>query len=447
MISNLTTTRITGGIRLNWSAVGSHETEIYISVNGASFSLLTTLGSNVTTYDDINDYVAKTVKYRVREKYAVKTSSFSNTVNDILEFVFTSTGNGSGLGVFNLEVSKNTVMTIDGTGRFYTDINGTTGESTSFELTTTGSGYSGNLNRIYIKVPSGKATVRVKNVVTKWGEPVGGGNVLNDGWDTYCYGDHSSLNCPSVSINVAKMAYNTSLNIFGLNTLYGDLSGNTIMTYMEIADGTPRHTTPGGGGATICGDISLMPLDTFDCWDDTHFTGTCSSPYMKIIWCNGLNEVTFNISAMPQLRTLIVLEQNYCSVIGNISLCPNLIFVQVMRSNTITGSISGLTDLEYILVYGLGNTISVPNLTNVRKLGYLRIEGLVLSSANINQILADLWANRDVARTYTYRIVRLNNPGSGSPTGQGLIDLANLRAYRSPNNDPQYALWDIAVIT
>lgn len=32
---------------------------------------------------------------------------------------------------------------------------------------------------------------------------------------------------------------------------------------------------------------------------------------------------------------------------------------------------------------------------------------------------------------------------AGAPTGQGLTDLAALRAYRSPNNDAQYALWTI----
>ena len=441
--TNLTVTAISGGVRLTWEdqSDNEHGFEVWRKVDSADYVLLTTVDVNIETYDDM-DYQIGTLKYKVRAIAGLENSSFA--IKDApapLEFIFTSTGNGSGLGVFNLQVSEQTTMTIDGTGKFYTDLAGTTGESTSVVLTVAGSGFNGTLNRIYIKVPSGVAIVRVKNVVTKWGEPTGGGNVLNDGWDTYCYGDNSSTNCPRVSIDVATMTYNTSINVFGLNTLYGDLSGNSIMTYMEIADGTPNHTTPGHGGATVHGDISLMPINTFDCWDDTHFTGTCVSADMFVIWCNGLNEVTFNLSVMPLLQTLIIYADNSCNVIGDISLCPNLVFVQVSVSNSISGSIVGNIALEYIYIVS-GNTITVPNVTNVTKLGYLQITGFTPTSANVNQILADIWTNRNVARVYNSREIYLN----GTPTGQGLTDKTNLQAYRSPNNDGAYSLWTISTL-
>lgn len=434
--TNLILTKITGGIRLNWACSGAHETEIYVSVDSVAYSLLDTVTEGVVTYDDINDYVTHTVKYKLRAKGADTTSGFSNTVNDILEFVFTSTGDGSGLGVFNLMPSVETTMTIDGTGRFYDDLAGTTNERDSQVLT------ADALNRVYIKVPSGIATVRVKNIITQWGDNFRGSAELDDGWDTYVYGDHSSLNCPSVSIDVATMTRNTSINVFGLNTIHGDLSGNSIMTYMEIADGTPNHTTPGHGGATCGGDISLMPLDTFDVWDDTHFTGTCESAGMKVIWCNGLNEVTFNISAMPLLKTLIELAAGSCMVIGDISLCPDIAFVQTYHCAGLTGSMDGLTNLQFNQMWQDSN-VTITRFVNMTKLDYFRIEGRSYSSSIVNQLLADLWANKDTAgRNYNFRQIYL----SGTPTGQGISDKTNLQAYRTPNNDPTKDLWTIVTL-
>lgn len=442
--TNLILTRLLSGIRLNWTCAGAHETEIYVSVDGSAYALLDTVAEGIVTYDDINDYLTHTVKYRLRAKGAVTTSGFSNAVNDILEFVFTSTGDGSGLGVFNLEVSENTVATIDGAGKFYTDLAGTEGESDTWNLTTTGSGFKDNLNRIYIKVPSGTATLRIKNVVTKWGEALTGGSVLDDGWDTYCY-DALSTNCPRVSIDVATMTRNTSINVFGLNRLTGDLSGNSIMTYMEIADGTPNHMIPGHGGATCGGDMSNMPLVTFDCWDDTHFTGTCESANMEVIWCNGYNEVTFNISAMPSLRTLNILDSGNCKALGDISLCPNIKFVQVFIPTDLTGSIAGCVDLYYFFI--AAGSVTAPNVTNLTDLSYLDMRHIALTSDNVNQILADIWVNRDEPKTFSFRRIYLSRVGSGAPTGQGLTDLANLRAYRSPNNDPTKYLWTVDVTT
>jgi hypothetical protein len=442
--SNIQTTAIAGGVRITWDDNSSdeHGFEVWRSDNGGAYALITTTDIGIETYDDTVG--VGTYKYKVRAKSGETLSNYATKDAPApLEFVFTSTGDGSGLGVFNVEVSENTVATIDGTGKFYTDLAGTEGESSTWNITTTGSGFAELLNRIYIKVPSGTATLRIKNVVTKWGREIGGGDLLNDGWDTSMVDPVAAANCPSVSIDVATMTYNTSINVFGLNTTYGDLTGNSIITYMEIADGTPNHTTPGHGGSTIGGDISLMPLTSFDCWDDTHFTGTCASATMSVIWCNGLNEVTFNVSAMPSLGTIIILAECSCTAIGDISICSDLAFAQILRPNTLTGSIAGLTSLSYYLV--ISGNITVPNVTNLTDLSYFS-GNQVLTSANVNQILADIWANRDAAKTYTFRYFKLNVEGSGAPTGQGITDLANLRAYRSPNDDPTKDLWTIDTI-
>jgi hypothetical protein len=358
--------------------------------------------------------------------------------DSLLEFVFTSTGDGSGLGVFNLMPNKAVTMTIDGTGKFYDDVDGLVNERASEALT------ANVLNQVYIKVPSGTATVRVDNVIIQWGDGTAGGAQTDDGWNTavtHVDGD----NCPSVSIDVGKMSLNTVINVFGLNTLYGDLSNNTGMTYMEIADGTPNHTTPGSGGATCVGDISNMSsLVILDVWDDTAFTGAINStnhPNLEVIWMNGLSTFTIDVEDMTSLETLIVLDECDISPSGDISTCSSLSYLFIY-GNTITGSLAGLTDLYSITILET-TSATIPNVTNLLTLTNILVSAL-FDTANVNQILADVWANRDQAKVGGFRRIDLTRNGaSGAPSGQGITDKANLQAYSSPTPPGTAPLWTI----
>ena len=163
--TNLTVTAILGGVRLTWedNSDNEHGFEIWRKVDSADYALLTTTAKNVETYDD-TDFQLGDLKYKVRAKGGDEYSGFdTGSAPAPLEFVFTSTGDGSGLGVFNLEVSETVTATIDGTGKFYTNLAGTTGESSTKVFTV------GALRQTFIKVPSGVATLRIKNVVIKWG--------------------------------------------------------------------------------------------------------------------------------------------------------------------------------------------------------------------------------------------------------------------------------------
>lgn len=190
----------------------------------------------------------------------------------------------------------------------------------------------------------------------------------------------------------------------------------------------------------ITGDISGMTeLVTLDTWDLTHFTGDISGfQHLAVIWLGGLSSVTFDISTLPVLNTCIIYPTTACYPSGDISNKTTLASLQI-HQNTISGSISGCTNLGIIALNHNSGTITFSNITNLTKLGPLYIPYVVLSSVNTNQILADLWANRNVAKTYLLRAVILN----GTPTGQGLTDKAALQAYRSPNNEGQYSLWTI----
>jgi len=103
-----------------------------------------------------------------------------------------------------------------------------------------------------------------------------------------------------------------------------------------------------------------------------------------------------------------------------------------------------LTKLDLAQLYGEHTTITVPRVNNLKDLSYLDITGLVLTSANVNQILADIRANKDEAKTQLYRLIGLvGAAGTGAPTGQGITDAAYLAAYRTPNNDGAYDLWTV----
>lgn len=135
---------------------------------------------------------------------------------------------------------------------------------------------------------------------------------------------------------------------------------------------------------------------------------------------------------------------NAASIGGSVELLTQLTYLYVTGSNTLSGSVAALTQLTYLRVFGF-NTLEFPNVTSITGLCYLYVYTTVtLTSANVNQLLADFWANRDAAKIRTDRYIDIRGSvTSGAPTGQGITDAANLAAYRSPNNDPTKALWTV----
>ena len=127
----------------------------------------------------------------------------------------TSTGTGAGVSTLRLEVSENqTLEIISGTARFYTDAGGTTGESTTWSVTT------GALRTIYLKAPSGSSVLNIPkpNKVTKCG------NSGTDGWI-------SSTNAASIRLEVGKLTL-TEFRITGASHLIGSLP--TELTYLLL---------------------------------------------------------------------------------------------------------------------------------------------------------------------------------------------------------------------
>jgi len=161
-------------------------------------------------------------------------------------------------------------------------------------------------------------------------------------------------------------------------------------------------------------------------------------------WKNVANAPSLggDIGVVTSLTNFSIAGLNTLS--GNINNLPSLVSFSAAGNNALSGDISINNKFINVVIATNSGGIICPNVLNLGALYNLDLRGLLLTSNNINQILADMWANRDVAKATTTRYIDLTGVvGSGAPTGQGLIDKANLQAYRSPNNDSSKPFWTV----
>jgi hypothetical protein len=175
------------------------------------------------------------------------------------------------------------------------------------------------------------------------------------------------------------------------------------------------------------------------------------------------NQMFINISGtfngLAHLRQICF--QSLSSPAIDVDTVPTL---RYLSGNIIaTGSVNNLPALQYLSVVGLtGDFLNCPDLS----LYYDAVCGLMsqlyrlntlphieaiwnevqnYTSAQLNQLLADLWSTRDHPRDKLgsgYFFMRFRPPNGAKPTGQGLTDMAALMSYKTPNNTGTKA-WDI----
>ena len=209
--------------------------------------------------------------------------------------------------------------------------------------------------------------------------------------------------------------------------------------------------------ATVSGDITgLIKLVTlqFAANQKITITGDVSALVdLEELWTSGSHNVVLSGS----LTNLIALERIYCesecSFSGSIENAVSLNYCTIYGNNTVSGIVTGLTLLTTLNIHGsptiTGNITGMTELLQLSvgggtltrpatialntKLYWLRANigssgsTWVFTEVEVNQILADLWANRAV-NPGNSRLITLNNIGSAAPTGQGIIDKANLIA-------------------
>ena len=253
-----------------------------------------------------------------------------------ISFKLTSTGDGTGVSTLVMTSSEDTEITLDGTGRFYSDAGGTLDESLTWTVTT------GASRTRYIKCSPGTANFYIeKNTITSWGA-----------WT-------SAANAASLSGDIGQLTALTLIHIAGSNTVYGDISGLTSLTYLRVQ-----------GSNTLSGSITALT----------------SLTYFYVI---GSNTLSGSVAGLTSLTTFACAGSNTLS--GNIEGLTFVTYFYVTGDNTLSGSVAGLTSLTYL--YVLGNNTVTGNLEGLTSLGlYLFITGSNTVTGDLSKISAGLQA-------------------------------------------------------
>ena len=290
-------------------------------------------------------------KPKIREIIARRVADTATNEEDITSYLrnkytplypdkilFNATGTGAGVAVLRMKSSSDITVTLTGTGRFYTNAAGTTGESATWLLT------AGAVRTIYLRVPSGSTEVTFSDItkVISWGDSVNDGLTCTTG-------------CPSAQFDVAKFVNIQSLAGIGYNAIFGSIDTLSSLIYLSLNDNT-----------LISGDVSNI------------------NTAITVLNVTGANSLTGDVSQLVNLTNLVN-HSEYSSLYGDITdlihltqlytICPNtafsgdcsgltaMTFMELRGSAidsdkcTITGSISGMTNLFNYWCTGVDNTM------------------------------------------------------------------------------------------
>lgn len=317
--------------------------------------------------------------------------------------------NGDGSAVLQLNLKTLTTCTINlvGDAHFYDTIDGNSGENTSRSLATGGDATYGR--PFYIKCTTSAKLVftskRLEGVIKADGtganKPLLGGNLSNvvtlvSFYMSSPYNDFWEFNVTKL-VNLAYCVWSSAEGSIG--KLGGDFSNNDKLINLILTNKIHNY-----GGALITGDLSNKPL------------------------------------VFIELASNGVSGDNFYGELPNTLEAVSVHYGEAHHSMTVT--IDNLTNLVYFKSTNI--LITVTRLINLKALSYINLTHETKTSAQINQLLADMWANKDEAKSLNpdYRDILLagtNQP----PTGQGLTDKALLQNYRSPNNTAGPKQWNV----
>lgn len=122
--------------------------------------------------------------------------------------LLTAQGDGTGVATLRIQSSEDTVLTIEGTGRFYTDSNGTLDESTTWNVT------AGALRTIYIRQATGTSNL----VFTRPDLIIRIGSQFLYGWSF-----SNAATSPGIELSPVKYMNLISLNLYYRAKIFGGL--------------------------------------------------------------------------------------------------------------------------------------------------------------------------------------------------------------------------------
>jgi hypothetical protein len=259
-----------------------------------------------------------------------------------------------------------------------------------------------------------------------------------------------------LNVDIAEFA--KAVNIYDIRgswrTLYGDLSENRNMLEYWL-------TYPSIPGIGIYGNLNNAPnLKSFECQGATgnlfvaNVTGTFDVLTKIVSWC-AITSVGGSLTGLHDVEYFSWGHNSGGTVYGDVTGWIHCwLFAPGVGAETVTGSVAGWTAIEDLRAT---NAMTKPvNVTALTQLSQFIVPTTwILSASEINQYLADIWANREVVRTHfkntvgtlygsgTRNIVLDSNIANASPSGQGIIDKANLQATVNPAVPGNGVVWTV----
>ena len=268
-----------------------------------------------------------------------------DTEDTSTSMLLTSTNTGAGVSTLRLQVSTDMTVTLDGTGKFYTDAAGTLGESSSWTIT------AGALRTIYLKVPSGSAALSIPNrkLITK----IGSSGI--DGWS-------SATNAPSLTITPASFINVTEFRITGTSIINGALP--TGLTYLLLSGNNINWTY---SGALPTGLTYLVLAGTNIKWT---YSGALPTGLTYLyLYGNNINWTGLNIGNNGNISALALLNYRIAKMTD--SDLVTLLNQMASRTGSLPASatindLANPTSTDVAVVAALGNLQTVKGTTVVR---------------------------------------------------------------------------------
>ena len=335
-------------------------------------------------------------------KYSSNTAIKSIIKSPALSFNLNAQGDGSGVLEIRIKTNVAGTLYVTGGAKLYDNVACTIGESTSKSIATGGDLTYGYF--LYCKMSSGNGKLNFSNKHL-----------------TQLVFNESSVNCPMPGGDISHWI--KSQVFVGHHRFFGDLTNLLEARYIQ-----------GGGGCWFTGDVS----------NNTVIENLQSTEATDV-----RNNWTGNLSNKPNLSYLEV--GGYATPYGNLIAATNpKLYVVVSYSyyQNWDVTLDGLTYLYYFETkddFAQSRVrVTINDLSLCTALDFINLTHQNLGTATANSILAFFWANRNSAKYSSasgYRGIHLS--GIAAPTGQGLVDKANLQAYRSPDNAGTAPLWNV----
>jgi len=188
------------------------------------------------TYNQVDTSVEKTKQiesltentnyyYRLRGYKGAIDTDYCTAANSWTAhaFTLTKTGTGAGVATIRIRFTADTVLTLDGVGKFYSDSGGTADESSTWTVV------AGAIRTRYIRVSTGTSKLLMfhKNTLYSLGESG------NTGWS----GNGSVTNAPSLTIGADNLSRCTALRNLNLNSsVLGtiNITNLTVISYCNV---------------------------------------------------------------------------------------------------------------------------------------------------------------------------------------------------------------------